>query len=192
MEARLPPDKLETYTTEVPQISQASETTLRELKSVIEKLQFSTMVIPAGRAFLRRLHNLTIGIKKPHFYLRLTKQVQHDLQMWSTFLRQHNGITILRPPSVVHSTQINLCADSSKTGFGATYGRAWIQGTWPERWKSLHITFLELYQSTFSSTFSHIISRTLMSPFTLTIWGSFKSCKSSHPVAISSCSWFVR
>ena len=65
--------------------------------------------------------------------------------MWATFLNNHNGRTIIRTPSIVNSNDIKLCSDSSKTGFGATYGKSWIQGTWPEDWKSLHISFLEMY-----------------------------------------------
>lgn len=45
----------------------------------------------------------------------------------------------------VTSEEISLCADASKSGFGATYGKSWIQGYWPHPWKDLHITVLELY-----------------------------------------------
>ena len=46
--------------------------TLRELRSIIGKLQFSTIVVPHGTAFLRWLHDLTIGINKPfHLYVYL-------------------------------------------------------------------------------------------------------------------------
>ena len=65
--------------------------------------------------------------------------------MWATFLSEHNGTTIIRPLSDVTSQEIALCADASKSGFGATYGKAWIQGSWPTSWQSLHISFLELY-----------------------------------------------
>jgi hypothetical protein len=145
MQARLPISKLHAYTQDVVALANSSKTTLKNLKATIGKLQFATTVIPSGRAFLRRLHDLTIGIEKPYYYLRLTQQARLDLNMWATFLQDHNGITIIRPPSVVHSDQINMAADASKTGFGATYGSSWIQGLWPPLWSTFHITFLELF-----------------------------------------------
>ena len=145
MEARLPLDKLENYSKNVKSLSTQKSTTLRTLKSVIGQLIFATSVIPAGRAFLRRLHNLTIGKINPNATIIITKASQEDLNMWATFLAQHNGRTLIHYISVVTSTKINLCADSSKSGFGATYGKAWLQGTWPDEWKKLHISFLEMY-----------------------------------------------
>ena len=43
------------------------------------------------------------------------------------------------------STSANMCSDASKSGFGATYGRSWIQSTWPSNWVAHDITVLELY-----------------------------------------------
>lgn len=145
MEARLPPDKLSSYSDDVATLAKRSSITLRQLKSVIGKLTFTTSVIPSGRAFLRRLHNLTIGHNHPNATISLSHSAKKDLTMWSTFLAEHNGCTLIRPLSHVTSEEIALCADSSKTGFGATYGSSWIQGYWPARWTNLHITVLELY-----------------------------------------------
>ena len=144
MEARLPTDKLAKYTTNISQLAKQQTITLGSLKSVIGQLSFATSVIPSGRPFLRRLHNLTIGKIKPSQQILLHRSAKLDLLMWSTFLANHNGKTIIRPLSAVTSTQIHLCADASKIGFGATYGKAWIAGTWPSRWKQLHISFLEM------------------------------------------------
>ena len=145
MEARLPPDKLMSYTDNIHKLVSDKSTNLRSLKSVIGQLTFSTSVIPSGRAFLRRLHNLTIGKLNPAHTFTLTHSATLDLLMSISFLQNYNGRTIIRPLSVVNSSQIKLCADASKTGFGATYGKYWIQGTWPTSWQQLHISFLEMY-----------------------------------------------
>ena len=145
MQARLPDDKLHKYRTNVHHIANSSTCTLREIKSVIGQLTFTTSVIPPGRAFLRRLHNLTIGKLNPNQIIKIHNSAKQDLLMWANFLNNHNGRTIIRPLSNVISSQINLCADASKIGFGATYGKAWIQGTWPDHWKTLHISFLEMF-----------------------------------------------
>ena len=145
MEARLPPDKLATYAKDVATLAIARNASLRTIKSVIGKLIFATSVIPSGRAFLRRLHNLTIGHTNPNSIIAISTSATLDLKMWATFLAEHNGTTIIRPLSDVTSHEISLCADASKSGFGATYGKAWIQGLWPKSWQQLHISFLELY-----------------------------------------------
>ena len=38
-----------------------------------------------------------------------------------------------------------MSSDASHLGFGACYGSQWIQCPFPEEWKQLNITFLELY-----------------------------------------------
>ena len=145
MQARLPPDKLQKYSQQVQLALQKRTIQLRDLKCIIGQLQFATTVIPSGRAFLRRLHDLTIGMVKPFYYITLTKQSKADLNMWLTFLRNHNGIAIIRPRFQYTSDSIKMCSDSSKSGFGATYGSQWIQGMWPTNWTSLNIAVLELY-----------------------------------------------
>ena len=121
MEARLPQDKLFNYTHEVSNALQLSKITLRELQSIIGKLQFATRVIPSGRAFLRRLHNLTIGIQKPYFYIRLTRSAKLDLSIWLSFLNSFNGITIISKRLNLSQNRPTFCSDSSKSGYGITF-----------------------------------------------------------------------
>jgi hypothetical protein len=145
MQARLPQDKLHNYRHQTEQSLNKRTIRLRDLKSVIGQLNFATTVIPSGRAFLRRLHNLTIGITKPHFYVTITENAKKDLQMWLQFLNNYNGITIIHPRFAYNSQSIKMCSDSSKMGYGATYGRNWIEGLWPPSWTTLNIAVLELY-----------------------------------------------
>ena len=67
MPAVLPSQKIHDYSKSVIETLAKNKITLRELKSLIGKLQFCTIVVPHGTAFLRRLHDLTVGIKKTHF-----------------------------------------------------------------------------------------------------------------------------
>ena len=43
-----------------------SKFTLRDLQSLVGLLNFATAVVLPGRAFLRRLFDLTRGIQEPH------------------------------------------------------------------------------------------------------------------------------
>ena len=56
--------------------------TLREIQSLTGLLNFACTVIVPGRAFLRRLIDLTMGILHPHFLIRLSREVKEDLKVW--------------------------------------------------------------------------------------------------------------
>ena len=92
MTARLPADKL--LAKAIGMISSALQNnrlTLQELQSIIRFLNFACKVVVPGRAFLRRLINLTLGIKKSNHFIWLTSLAKADLQAWLLFLHQFNG-----------------------------------------------------------------------------------------------------
>ena len=145
MWAELPGDKLLEYASQVHRISQRTKITLRELKSVIGRLQFATVVVPHGRAFLRRLHDLTMGVKKPFYFIRISREARKDLHIWLKFLQHYSGKTIIRDIPDTDSRRIHMYSDASGWGFGATFGSQWIQGQWPSDWKNFNIAFLEFF-----------------------------------------------
>ena len=108
MRAQLPLDKLQKYSTTITDILTRNKVTMREIKSVTGMLQFSTSVVSHGRAFLRRMHDATIGIKKPHHFIRITHGIRHDLTLWQAFLSHYNGITIISRPPVSDSASLHL------------------------------------------------------------------------------------
>ena len=145
MLAYIPQDKITDYTQLVTSTLNKSKITLQELKSLLGKLQFSTCIITTGRAFLRRMYDLTKGIAKPFYFIRITKEVKEDLKIWEMFLKNFNGKTIICELPVNDSLTLHMYSDASKLGFGATFGSEWIQSTWPENWKVLNIALLELF-----------------------------------------------
>ena len=64
--------------------------TLKELQSLIGLLNFACSIIKPGRVFLRRLINLTIGVTKPTYFIRITLEVKKDLRIWQQFLTSFN------------------------------------------------------------------------------------------------------
>ncbi len=145
MLAPLPEDKLQNYSGQVEETLNKSKLSLWELQSVIGNLQFATTVVKVGKAFLRCLYDLTIGVSKLYHKIRLNSIAKEDLKMWVTFLREFNGKSIIYEPSITESNSINMYTDASHAGFEGTYGSYWIQGAWPESWKELNIAVLELY-----------------------------------------------
>lgn len=145
MIAQLPSDKQTRYKDEVHKYLLLKRLTLRELKSLLGKLQHATAAIRPGTAFLRRLYDLTCGLKNPNSQVSLSEGSLKDLNTWESFLKFNNGTALLSPPTNLLSTKLCLISDSSKYGFGGTFGTNWIQGVWPEHWKQFNIAFLEAY-----------------------------------------------
>ena len=143
-QARLPQDKLVEYRTALQEYLNSPKIRKKALDSLIGKLSFAASVIPA-RAFLRRLINLSSAVKTPFFYIRLHNWAKADIRTWLTFMEQYNGITFFRHNRQIPSDEINLISDASKLGFGAAYGKNWIQALWPKAWTAHHISILELF-----------------------------------------------
>ena len=78
--ARLPKDKLDKCTDLISNLLRRKKVTLVELQSMTGLLNFVCSVIIPGRAFLRRLIDLTIGVKAAHHRIRLTSQEKEDLR----------------------------------------------------------------------------------------------------------------
>ena len=120
--------------------------TLQEIQSLTGLLNFACTVVVPGRAFLRRLIDLTIGVRKPHFLIRLSKDVKEDLLVWQSFLSGFNGRSFFLADQWKNSNQLELYTDASGAlGFGAVFGRHCCYGQWPHSWCYLNIAFLELY-----------------------------------------------
>ena len=114
MTTSLPTDQLIAYTADLNDVLTRKKVTLRSLKLLIGKLQFATSVILSGRAFLRRLHDLTIGVSKPFHFIRLNAQTKLDLKMWLSFMQHYNGRTLISYKPSHDSSTLYLYSDASK------------------------------------------------------------------------------
>ena len=61
------------------------------LQLITGTLDFACQVVSPGRAFLRRLINLSIGLSRPFQHVRISSEANKDLQRWLYFLRKLNG-----------------------------------------------------------------------------------------------------
>ena len=146
MEASLPLDKLSKAKDLLLKFLNKDSCRLRELQSLIGFLNFCCLVITCGRAFLRRLIDLTIGVPKPYYHIRLNNAVKADMNLWLTFCDKFNGKSMFLNETFLTSDTLKLFTDSAKSlGFGAVYGSYWLYGSFPAEWKTFNITFLELY-----------------------------------------------
>lgn len=90
-EARLPKEKLNKCLNMICEFLQRKKVTLQEIQSLCGLLNFACSMIVSGRAFLRRLFDLTRGIQKPHHRVRLTRGCKDDLLVWKELLQNFTG-----------------------------------------------------------------------------------------------------
>lgn len=148
MEARLPRDKIEKIQNALHSAKRRKKITLRELQSLIGLLNFACCVVVPGRAFLRRLITLTIGVSKPHFHIRLNAQARLDLSAWCEFIENFNGKYMFIDDHWQNSQKLHLYTDAAGNfGYGAVFGTKWFYGTWENMGlrQVYNITFKELF-----------------------------------------------
>lgn len=142
-EIRLPQDKLDSLREEVQKLKSQKSATLEQLQSLIGMLNFACKVVPPGRTFLRRLIDLTVGLKKPHHHRRLYSEAKADLNAWGIFLRHFNDKAFF-PSGITHSsTSLHLFTDASDLGYGCTFGKEWFFGKFSSNWLQFHIAVRE-------------------------------------------------
>ena len=145
-EARLSQDKLDKCVTTILELQHRKKVTLRELQSLIGPLNFACSVVQPGRAFLRRLIDLTIGIQSPSHKIRLNQEVKKDLDLWLKFWEDFNGKSFFLDDNWLSSSKLNLYTDASGAhSFGAVFGSHWCYGKWPNDWAYRNIALLEFY-----------------------------------------------
>ncbi|XP_041435508.1 uncharacterized protein LOC121399294 isoform X1 [Xenopus laevis] len=148
-ECRIPQDKIWLLEEEVRYACAAKKVTLRQLQSLLGKLNFTCRIIPMGRVFSRGLSMATAGVQQPHHFIRLNKEHKADLEVWQMFLRDYNGRAYwLSKPET--NTELDLFTDAAGSlGFGAYFKGAWCAAPWPESWASAgltaNLTLLELF-----------------------------------------------
>ena len=120
LELRLPDDKLRRLKTLIQQWKLKKSCTKRELLSLrIGQLQHACRVVRPGRTFLRHMINLSTWAKELHHHLRLNASFRSDLQWWSIFLADWNGVSMMtRDPQI--QPEAIVTSDASGTwGCGA-------------------------------------------------------------------------
>lgn len=145
-EARLLDDKIRKMEVALQAMKVRKRVTLRELQLLIGLLNFACCVVVPGRAFLRRLIDLTKGISRPHHYIRLTKESRLDLLAWYMLIDCFNGKALMLDHVWMSSVKFHLYTDAAGAiGYGAIFKSHWFYGCWLNSLNECTITFKELY-----------------------------------------------
>ena len=144
MSLSLPQDKLRDAKEKVGSLLNKKKATLEQLQSLLGNLNFACRAISPGRAFLRRLYDLTKNIHKKSHHIRLTRSARLDLTAWDTFLSEFNGRVLCLPSDWTSSTLLTLFTDASGAAYAAVLGSHWIHSMFPPSWKDKNIVIKEL------------------------------------------------
>lgn len=146
MIVRLPRDKLDKCFQLIQAALLKPKITLKGLQSIIGTLNFACGVIVPGRAFLRRLIDLTVGVVKPFYFIRITSEAREDLRTWAAFLRDYNCKTLFLDDRWRSSVQMQLFTDAAGAiGYAGIFGKDWFQGFWNAEWRQQSIQLQEFY-----------------------------------------------
>jgi len=144
MSLHLPQAKLEEMRDKVLSMKRRKKTRLVELQSLLGSLNFACRAVVPGRAFLRRLQDLTINVTRKCHQIRLTKEARADLAAWEIFLSSFNGRVLCLPKEWSTSEVLKLYTDASGFAYGGFLGPHWFQGHFPTSWKDKNIAIKEL------------------------------------------------
>jgi hypothetical protein len=146
MQVRVPVDKVEATREKIQQFLQSKRISLQKLQSLLGSLSFLCRAVRPGRVFTRRLFDLTKGVKKPFYKIRITKQARLDASLWLTFLQDFNGISPILDSQWDGPNTLRLVTDaSSLIGFGGYFQTQWFKGIWPTSLRRASMALLEIF-----------------------------------------------
>jgi hypothetical protein len=126
MQLRLPSDKLENAKQMILALSNRKKARLIDLQSVIGTLNFACRAVVPGRAFLRRLIDLTKNVHCKSHWIRITRDARKDLHAWLVFLETFNGAVLCLPSAWVTADALALYTDASGFACAGVFGNDWF------------------------------------------------------------------
>ena len=101
---------------------QKDEATLREVQSLVGKLNFVCYTIRSGRVFILRILEFLHQYKGRSVKLQIPGKMKLDIKWWEKFLTKFNGVSMF-PENKWFAPDTLICTDSCLTGCGG-----WSQG----------------------------------------------------------------
>ena len=130
----LPLEKVVSLSQKPMSPAKRKKVTLKEIQSLIGSLNFACRAIAPGRAFLKRIIDMTKGTRRPNHHIRLTGEARKDIAAWLEFLQNFNGQLSFLATNWTSSDVLSLTTDASGFAFGAVMSDSWLQGHFPPSW----------------------------------------------------------
>ena len=122
-----------------------STVNLKQVQSLIGKLQFVAKCVKPGRLFISRILTFLSDFSCPGQVLPIPESVRLDLGWWSKFLREFNGVSII-PELEWSIPDVCFATDACLVGAGGVCGSAFFHCNFPEHIlaHARHINNLEI------------------------------------------------
>ena len=144
MELRLPKEKLSQVKRVLSQWCGRKACSKRDLLSIIGSLSHASKVVKSGKAFVRRLIDLSKSVKRLHHHVRLSREARSDIEWWYRFTGEWNGVFMLRVQNRENPDVIITSDASGSWGCGAFWGQKWFHLQWTTTMQDDHIATKEL------------------------------------------------
>lgn len=167
MEYRLSEERVRRLREQLAVLGSGQPLTCDELMSLVGKLEFAALVIPAGVTFLHRIraqmlrskharHGSARGQQQQQQQHRLDAEACLDAQWWlQVFLTPTGNRRSIEESAWLSASSLHIYSDACNSGYGAFYGTHWLQGKWSEALlqfavvhQRISMPFLELYALT--------------------------------------------
>ena len=107
--------------------------------SLIGQLQHACCVVKPGRSFLRRMIDLSKGVRELHHRVRLNRGFRSDLRWWTCFLPAWNGKSMMAGVVKGRPQEVMTSDASGSWGCGAYLSSGeWFQLELPSSWDGIH------------------------------------------------------
>ena len=145
MTMSVPPEKLAEVKAEIVRWCKKTTATKRPFQSLLGKLFWISKVVRHSRTFMGRLlAQLREMTGKPDSYkARLSEDCMKDLTWWERFLKEYNGVTMIKNQDAIKLTLDQLLdkpsticvGDATLTGGGAWHGQQYWSRQLPDQLK---------------------------------------------------------
>ena len=148
MSATIPVDKLQKAVVLIDDFLTKTHVYLYQVQKLAGLLNFMCKCVRPGRAFMRRMWDLTClsnETNDKNVLIPLTAAAKQDMKAWKLFLMSFNGTTLLTDEVWTSNHALHLYTDSCQTvGYAGVLNEQWFCGQWEEKFKPCNILLLEL------------------------------------------------
>lgn len=137
------PERLTRVNEELARWKGRKTATKREIQSLVGKLNFLAKCVKPGRLFMSRLLHTLSKLEHSSHHTRLSAEFQQDISWWYHFVREFNGVSVIKGPTWTPADAI-FATDSSLAGCGGQSGQEFFSYTFPPSIRERHINIAGL------------------------------------------------
>lgn len=147
MSATVPRDKVQKALDLIECLMVKTHVQLYQVQKLTGLLNFMCKCVRPGRAFMRRLWDLTCidsHTNDKSVLVPITNAAKQDMKAWKMFLMSFNGSTLLTHEIWMSAEVLHLFTDSCQTiGYAGVFKDKWFCGLWESQFKTCNILILE-------------------------------------------------